>query len=157
MLRPKTYSYSTPWLQSHQHYCWITSFDYSLVPSHNLLTWVITMASWLVSPSVLLFHHPVYSSHTIVTLTLLRQKSNHVTPLKTLQSPANEPIYNHCYYPDNISYNNPQTHFPSATLTVLLFLKHWHVPPLGISHWLTPLPGMLFLETSGWLALSQSW
>lgn len=69
------------------------------------------MASWLVSPLLLLFHHHVYSSHTIVTLTLLRQKSNHVTPLKTLQSPANEPIYNHCYYPDLISYHNPSDSF----------------------------------------------
>lgn len=34
------------------------------------------------------------STHPIVTLTLLRQKSNHVTPLKTLQSPVHEPTYN---------------------------------------------------------------
>lgn len=34
----------------------------------------------------------VCSSHPKATLTLLRQKSNHVTPLKTLQNPTEEPI-----------------------------------------------------------------
>lgn len=58
----------------------------------------------------------LFFTHPIVTLTLLRQKSNHVTPFKTLQSPANEPIYN----PFTIL-----TLSSTATLRLTLLQQNW--------------------------------
>lgn len=105
-------------------------------------------ASQLVSPFLLLLHRSIHCSHPLVSVTLSRCKSNHVTPLRILHSPIDGPI-------QSLLLPRPYLQLQPLPLT-LLQPKCWHAPPSKSSHSLIPPPRMLFPQRSARLVLSQS-